>query len=190
MKLLSTLIVFLVVLMVVSGFSTVEITAPSDSTYQSTLAVNISGGINVSAFPFLLFTGANHSNNDTVARHVINVTILTKTSSSGTYSILAASLPLTINATNGTPQNFWNYTATLSEGRNYVRLNFTNVSINDKGEYGGALTAERIIQIDTEPLLINFSGKLHLEGGNLSVNSGGGTRFDCGPNDSGAWSCS
>ena len=182
-------LVFIMMALMAAGFSTVEITAPTSLIlYQSSLEVNISGGINITAFPYL---SNDPSKNDTnTTSHVINVTILTKTTSAGSYSILAASLPLTINASNTTTKDFWNYTATLPEGRNYIRLNFTNVSRHADGTYGGALTAERIVQIDTEPTLINFSAKLHLEGGNLSLNSGGGTRFDCGPNDGGTWSCS
>ena len=169
------------------AFTTVEITAPSDLTYQNSTSVNISGGINITAFPYL--SADSGSSDVNITRHTVNVTILTKTTSSGTYSILASSLPLTINASNDTVKNFWNYTATLPEGRNYIRLNFTNVSRNADGSYGGALTAERIVQIDTAPFLLNFSGKLHLENFNLSANSPDGTRWECGVNDTGQWGC-
>lgn len=171
----------------VAGFSTVEITAPTSFQFLNSTLVNISGGINTSGFPFLLDskTGLN------LSTHVINVTILTKTTAAGSYSILATSLPLTINATNLTNSlNFWNFTATLPEGRNYIRLNFTNVSRNAQGVFGGALSAERIVQIDTNLLLINITNKIHFEN-NISINSyQGGARFNCGVSSIGTWNCS
>lgn len=210
MKLLSLSFVVVAVLAAAfaAAFTTTEITAPTAFSYHPILDVNISGGINVTAFPFLMRN--NDSDNINIIRHVINVTILNctlGTSSSCTYGILAASLPLTINATNDTASgvNLWNYTAEFTQGRHKVRLNFTNVSQADDGTFGGALTAERIVQIDVEFNVleiwggvinlsstgdVNISGRLHIGGGNLSVKSGGGTSFDCGPNDSGVWSCS
>ena len=185
-KLMLGVVVVISFLLATLAFSTVEITAPTTITYLESTSVNVSCGINITGFPYLRSYNLNSSN------ATINVTILTKTTSSGAYSILAASLPLTIDINNGSGVNghFWNYSATLPVGRNYVQCNFTNVSRAADGTFGGALTAERIVQIDTEPVLINFSGNLHLENYNLSINSGGGTRYDCGPNDSGAWSCS
>ena len=168
------------------AFTTVEITAPTTLTYLQTTSVNISGAINISAFPYLF---ENHFSDNNTVRHVLNITILTKTTSAGAYSILASSLSLTYNASNDTVKNFWNFTATLPEGRNIIRLNWTNVSRADDGSFGGVLSAERIVQIDTQPNFINFSSILHLEE-NLSMNSGDGTRFDCGPNDAGTFSCS
>ena len=185
MKLIILTLMSIVVVLMVSGFSTVEITAPTPLTYQSSTAVNISAGMNISAFSYLRSYNLNESN------ATINVTIYTKATSSGTYSILASSLILTYQASNSSiTRDFWNYTATLSEGRNYVKVGFENVSRAADGSFNGVNTSERIVQIDSAPNLINFSSNLHLENYNLSINSPGGERWDCGPNDSGTWSCS
>ncbi len=182
-----TLIELFVIVLMVSGFSTVEITAPSALKYETSTAVNISCGINITGFPYL---SADTGGDNNITRHVLNITIYTKETSSGIYTILPSSLNLTMNASNDTQQNFWNYTATLSEERNYVKCGFENVSRNADGSYGGVNTSERIVQVDSAPNLINFSSNLHLENFNLSINSGGGTQYDCGPNDGGTWSCS
>lgn len=147
----------------VSAFSTVEITAPTAFSYHTTLGVNVSGGINVSGFPYLMIVDNASSWRANMSRHILNVTVLNctlGTNSTCTYGILAASLSLTVNATNDSASaaNFWNYTATLTEGRHKIRLNFTNVSRADDGSFGGALSAERIVQIDVEYDIINVGG--------------------------------
>lgn len=171
MKFLSIIVALLVLIFSASAFLTTEITAPTAFSYSPTLEVNISGGINVSAFPFLLDTGEGLNFSD----NVVNITILNCTVNSAgtcTYGILASSLPLTINATNRSPEVFWNFTATFTNDRHKVRLNFTNISRADDGSFGGALTAERIIQIDVQRNIIELLGGVinFSTDGNISAN--------------------
>ena len=202
-KLLAGIVIALFLIISAAAFTTNEITAPSAYQTYNTLTVNISGGLNVSAFSFL--TARNTSANFT--QHVINITILNKSSSSGAYGILDSSLSLTINATNRTPDVFWNFTATLTEGRHWIRLNFTNVSRADDGSFGGSLSAERIVDIDLEAYVltigqfdkINFSldsGNITIAGNyatnknNITLTTIGGTKVYCGVDNSKVWSCS
>jgi len=201
MKKLIAFIIALLTIAFASAFTYNQITAPAEFYTSSSLEVNISGGINISAFPYLKTTGNNATS------HVINVTILNKSSSSGSYGILANSLSLTINASNYTEQKFWNYTATLTEGYNWIRLNFTNVSRNDDGSFGGSLTAERIVNVDTKAFMItvgqfdtinistkegdiNISGKYKSTKNNMTFTTLSGTVVYCGVDDSKVWTCS
>ena len=164
----------------VIGFSTVDITAPDEFSYQATLSVNVSCGLNVSAFPWLLdkSEGLNFSD------EVINVTILNRTEETGAYGILGASLDLTLNATNRTPDAFWNYTYTATNGRQGILCNFTNVSRADNGAFGGALTAERLVQIDVDYNILAFNFY------NFSFPTADGTTSYCGVSDANVWACS
>jgi len=196
----------LLLMMISAGaFTYNQISAPASYSTSASASINISGGINITAFPYL--TGRAAGENGTyanVSNHTIGVRILNKSSSSGTYGILASSAALTVNAHNssGNTNNFWNFTATLKEGRNWIRLNFTNVSRNDAGGFGGSITDEVIIDIDTELYRItlkpfskinfsldtgdiNISGNLHIgSGGNITMIQGS-TRYTCGPNGTG-----
>src|SRR3990167_5739446 len=87
-------------------------TEPDSYLRSSSKEINISGGINTTAFPFLneRAPGENGSY-PSITRHTINVTILNKSCASCAYGILESSLSLTINATNDTTlPNFWNFT--------------------------------------------------------------------------------
>ena len=170
-KLILILGIALCLVLSAAAFRFNQITAPVAYSTSTSTSVNISGGINITAFPFLAIKNMSESNFST---HVINVTILNKSSSSGAYGILASSLSLTVNATNltGDTNNFWNFTATLKEGRNWLRLNFTNVSRNDDGSFGGSLTDEVIIDIDTKKYLLVLGGKANLPNINFSLDSG------------------
>lgn len=207
MKIISHILVLLTLIFSVSAFLTTEINAPTKFSYQEVLTVNVSAVINVSGFPFLSSTGFEGTDFN-ITRHIINVTILNHSgSSTDAYGILDSSLILTVNATNDTsaPAMFWNFTATLTNERQWIKVNFTNVSRADDGTFGGALTAERIIQIDVKGNIINVggfdtvnisldtgaintSGPLHI-GGNISIKSGDGLLHICGPNNAGTWSC-
>ena len=190
----------------ITAFSTIEITAPAAFSYQETLLVNISGSINASGFPFLNNPSTTSGGNYTV--DVVNITILNHSgSSTDAYGILAASLPLLINATNDTTFSavFWNFSATLTNERHWIKLNFTNVSRNDDGSFGGALSAERIIQIDVSGNILNVGGfdtiNLSLDTGDINTSGGlhisknismlntAGNRFTCGINNAGTFSC-
>lgn len=168
------------------GYSTVLKLAPPNFDHQESTSVNVSCAINVSGFPYLTGTGWNHSKyaGTNVSSHIINVTILNKSSSSGAYGILASSLSLTVSAANDTAF-FWNYTATLTEGdRHFIICNFTNVSRNDDGSWGGALTGRALVQIDADATVLGFSGY------NMSFVTADGTTSYCGVDNSNAWSCS
>lgn len=107
-----------------SAYTTNIISAPSSYSTSATTSVNISGMINISnnAFPYIdnfvrvSIAGQLNGTFFNVSRHVINFTILNKSSSTGAYGYLAS---FSVNVTNDTasPVNFWNYTATLNEGR-------------------------------------------------------------------------
>ena len=158
-----SIVITLLTIFSVIAFSTVEKTAPFN-TYSTSIStsVNISGRINISGFPSLARTGEN------VTSHVINVTILNKSSLTGAYGILASSLSLVVsNATNGTTgPGDWNFTASLTEERHWLLLNFTNATP------GGALTNVTVIEIDVDydimtigQSVINFSIKT----GNINI---------------------
>ena len=150
MKLLLYALLFFMVVFVVVGFTTTQITAPTSFTYQSVLGVNVSGGINASGFSFLSSNSSTNGMN--ITEDVVNVTILNHSGSpSDPYGILASSLSLVVNATNDTSTTqFWNFTASLTDERHWIKLNFTNVSRADDGSFGGATTSERIVQIDIQ----------------------------------------
>ncbi len=167
------------------AFTTNEISAPTAYSTSATTTVNISGMVNISAFPYLdnfIREGLLNGTYANISRHVVNFTILNKSSSSGAYGQLAS---FAVNVTNDTSSkvnfwnytatvtndtsskvNFWNYTATLKEGRNWIRINFTNISRADDGSFGGSLTSERIIDIDTLRYKLIIGGK----GGFLKLN--------------------
>ncbi len=216
MKLISKITSLIIVVLAVAfiavfatAFTTTEITAPTEFSYHSIAQVNISGGINITAFPFLMRVTNTSSSMANISRHIINVTILNCTLGTGstcTYGILAESLLLTLNATNDTAStaNFWNYTATFTEGRHNVRLNFTNVSRQDNGAFGGALTTERIVQIDlefntleiwggeinlTSDGNISFAGILRSGTYNHSYITADGTKSWCGVSNANVWGC-
>lgn len=186
---LLTLAVSLILIISVLAYSSNEITAPAAYSTSSTLTVNVSGGINASSYDGI------------VGGSVVNVTILNKSSSSGAYGILAASLSLTCNASNGSLDYFWNYTATFTEGRQWIKLNFTNVSFNNNV---GSLSAERIVQIDLDATMlslyggkinftdtgnINISGTIGLGEHNMSFITQDGTKACCGVSDANVWGC-
>lgn len=140
MKMILCLVIAILLMVSVSAYSTVEITAPTSFEFQSKLTVNISAAINASGFDFLKegdrvnVTVQNHSGNSTHA-----------------YGILASSLSLTLNATgsNSSEQtNFWNFTATLTEGRQWIKVSFNNASRYDDGTFRIINTSERVVQID------------------------------------------
>src|SRR3990167_3396952 len=163
----------LLILLTVSvmSFTINQITAPTSYSTSATTSINISGGINITNFPYLQIVNQSFSNFST---HVINVTILNKSCSSCAYGILASSLSLTVNATNisGNTNNFWNFTATFKEGRNWIRLNFTNVSRADDVSFGGSLTDEVIVDIDTTKYKLIVGGKSGFLKLNLSTDTG------------------
>ena len=181
MKFISISLFFIIgFLLLTSAFSTVEINAPTDFIYQEVLTVNVSAAMNVSGFPFLirLCTNASAECNN-VTRHVINVTILNHSgSSTDAYGILASSLPLTVNVTNDTsaPAMFWNFSASFTNGRQFIKVNFTNVSRDSTGSFGGALTSERIVQIDVAGNVINLGGfdKINISLTEGHINTSGG----------------
>ncbi len=189
-------ITFIMMLLVIAGavaYVQNEITAPPGAPYSTstTTTVNISGMINISGFPYLQITGFNRSKytGQNISKHTINVTILNctiTTSGTCTYGILAASLPLTINISNNTagPVDFWNYSATLKNGELHsIRINWTNVSRNDAGAFGGSLSEERLIEIDTEANIFAFQFY------NFSFITADGTKSYCGVDNSDVWSC-
>ena len=161
------------------AFSTVEITKPTAFSYQEVLEVNISGALNISGFPYLTYTARKGNGTQengsfnagfNFSDEIINITILNKSSSAGSYGYLAS---FAVNVTNRTPDMFWNYTATLTQGRHWLRLNFTNVSRQDNGAFGGALTSERIVQIDIKGNILNIGGfgtvNITLDNGNINT---------------------
>ena len=153
-----------------SAFSTVEINAPADVTYFEVVTVNVSAAMNVTAFPFLTSSPGGDSGFN-ITSHIINVTILNHSgSATDDYGILASSLSLTYNASNySTIVDFWNFTGTFTNERNWIRVNFTNVSRAADGSFGGALTSERIVQIDTAGNVLNLGG---FDTHNFSFDSG------------------
>ena len=209
MKLLLFGIVFLVFVLSAAAFLTVEITAPTAFSYQETLEVNVSAGLNITGFPFLINVGSNNgsvnSTNATVGINILNHS----GSGTDTYGILASSTGLTITISNGTTPsadagNFWNFTATLTNERQFIKVNFTNVSRKDDGSFGGVLTAERVVQIDTSGNILNLGGfdtrNISLDDGtinmsglivprNISLYAPNGVRWICGVNNSGHMDC-
>lgn len=184
----------LLMISVVVAFSTVEITAPTSFTYQSSLQVNVSCGINISGFPYLYENINFSSRQSNVTSQVVNVTILNKSSEAGNYTILTSSLPLTVNASNGSLAPFWNFTATLADGRHWLKCNYTNASRNAAGDFISALTAERIVQIDIERDVfgimggtinfstngdINTSGLFHTNKGIVTAEAGATSASTC-----------
>lgn len=173
MKFINLLIVAILMISFTAAFSTTQITAPTEFLYSEKLDINISGGINASGFSYLTVNQTE----------TINVTILNKSSSAGAYGILESSLPLTINASNNMTEYFWNFTANFTNERHWIKLNFTNVSRADDGSFGGALTAERIVQIDIARDILDIGYY------NLSFTTKDGTESCCGVSDANVWDC-
>ncbi len=183
---LASLVGALLVIGMVVSYSTVIKNAPPDFDLQESTGVNVSCAINVSGFPYLAKTGwaRNKTTGTNFSDHRINVTVSNKSSDSGAYSILAETLSLTINATNRSPEVFWNYTVTLTEGdRHWLFCNFTNVSRNDDGSYGGAITSVSLVQIDAERKILGFDTY------NFSYITADGTKSYCGVSDANIWGC-
>ncbi len=167
-----------------SAFTTVEITKPTEFSYQESLTVNVSASINISGFPFLISTGFVLSDDATstnfnISRHIIGFNILNHSgSSTDAYGILLTTSDLTINATNDTssPPNIFDFLANLTSERHWIKINFTNVSRADDGTFGGALTAERIVQVDSRGNILNVGGfdtiNLSLDTGDISIGGG------------------
>lgn len=190
-RILTAFIILMLIITAIGGFTYNEITAPnaSSSTVTST-TVNISGMINLSGFPYLIRTACLNLSQicSNLTHHVINVTILNKSSSSGAYGILASSLSTTVNVTNTsghTGLDFWDFQATLSdESYHWIKLNFTNVSRADDGSNIGSLTAARIINVDVDLYMIKIPTY------NMSFKTADGTTSYCGVSDANTWGCS
>ena len=163
-KFLVGFVITLLLILIVHGFSTVEITAPDQYSTSATVTVNVSGGINASSFPFLK------------SGDIVGVNILNRSSSTGEYNILSSSASLTVNATNTSSgvETWWNFTATLTEGdRHRIRLNFTNATRNDDGSFEEVLTSERTIDIDIRALVLEAPS---IKVGDPNVDCGATTR--------------
>ncbi len=161
---ISSILITLLTIFSVIAFGTVEKSAPFNTYSTSTTTdINVSCAINISGFPSLARTGEN------VTSHVINVTILNKSSLLGAYGILNYSISSVVaNATNASDGggNFWNLTITLTEERHWIQCNFTNATS------GGALTNVTAIEIDVDYNImtignnvINFS----IDTGNINI---------------------
>ncbi len=185
-------VIALITILSVIAFTGVEKTAPINTYSTSTTTdINISGRINASGLTFINGSGRNPTR-PLRGGDVINVTILNCTlglSSTCTYGILASSLSLTLNASNGSIDYRWNFTASFTEGFHLIALNFTNATgVNGTG--GGLLSNVTAIEIDvdyniitigqdvinlsTDTGNINISGILSADGG---IVSGDGVTF-------------
>ncbi len=181
MKGIISFIFGLILLGVAIATSTVEITTPTSFVTSDSTSINVTATFNISGFPYLASTGLNWTN------ATINVNILNKSSISGAYGILAESLSRTITVSNGTDVNasYFNQIITLAnEQRHWIKINFTNVSRADNGDFGGALTTERIIQIDADYNIFPFNVY------NFSYITADGSKSYCGVSDANVWSCS
>ena len=156
----------------VMAYSTVTKTAPINNYQpQTTLTVNVSGGINASGFSALSTAGAQ-----------INVTILNKSSLNGDWGLYNPSGYI-VNASNGSIDFFWNVTITLTEGIHWIALNFTNSSglanatdgtlsnitaIEIDLDYNIITIGQDVINLSTDTGNINISGILSADGGIVS----------------------
>lgn len=175
------IVIALLTIISVIAYSTVEKTAPFTE-YQifTTTSINISGGVNAS--------GASGLTN---AYDIVNVTILNKSSSAGAYGILNVSGQRhhLVNASNGTTNVFWNFTATLTEERHWIRINFTNASsvwnetmltnetvFDIDVDYDVITIGQDVINLSTVTGNINISGIIRADsgasfGGNVLITS-------------------
>ncbi len=166
-------VIALITILSVMAFTGVEKTAPINTYSTSTTTdINISGRINASGLTFINGSGRNPTR-PLRGGDVINVTVLNCTlglSDTCTYGILASSLSLTLNASNastGHEAQFWNFTASFTEGFHLIKLNFTNATgLNGTG--GGLLTNKTAIEIDVDYNIITLGQDVI----NLSTDSG------------------
>lgn len=154
----------LVLAIAVTGFSSIQITAPT-STFetQSTTSVNVSGGLNATAYPEL-----KHGDR-------IQVKIYNKSCHSCGYTNHSS---YTLNITNSSQTEPWNKTITLVAGYNWIFLNFTNVTKAVKPNH--RVTSARIINVDPDMYTLNIGGfdtiNFTLDKGDISI--GGDFHFD------------
>lgn len=154
MKFIITSFLLLVLAVItISAFTITEITAPPTGfTTVTSDQVNVSGGINGSTASSL-YTRYGPISETNLSNNMVNVSILQKNTSTGSYKILDTSV---MNVSNFTRMS-WNLTVTVDEGYNWIRLNFTNVTTSQGGVLG-VQTDERIINLDSNLYMLNIGG--------------------------------
>lgn len=151
-KILATLLTFLICAFTVSGYTTYLFAAPAEYLTSTSTGINFSGQINSSGV-----AGLDEG-------EVVNVTVMNKSSSSGSYGFLDATASSVVNASGELWEDeFWNITATLTEERHWIKLNFTNST------EGGTVTSEAIIDIDTDYYVLTVG---QFDKINLSLDTG------------------
>lgn len=159
MKFLYVSSIAIILIIALSAFLTIEITDPTSLTSQTSTSVNVSGGINASAY------------DDLTGGEMIGVMIMNKSCSSCVYSNHSNYI---IRPSNSTNNIGWNRTITLSPGYNWIYLNFTNVT-NIRGQkYAGSVGSDvSIVNIDPDRYILNVGGlnqiNFTLDAGNITL---------------------
>lgn len=155
MKIITSLIIGLMLIVSALAYTTTQITAPTaDFETQESQSVNVSGMVNASAFPDIRELNSS----------LINITIMNKSCQSCGYDAHSSYI-INVSNQNGSLDVFWNQTITLQPGYNWIFLNFTNVSVAVLPAH--TVTEARIINIDPERFILDI-GDLGLKMGDAN----------------------
>ena len=198
MKWLIILIMGILLSSSVLGYATNIIKVPATFSTSSTLKVNITFGINATVLNGNTTRLIQPDGTPMRAVDDVNYTILNRSSFNGAYGILDKTIDLSLKPSNNTFEVFTNFTMTLTNGRHWLKINYTNAT------EGGELSNEIIIDVDTDLFKLTLGGNINftLDVGNLTragaCNTGNsnyttrrqdGTKVHCGVNNQNAFSC-